>query len=72
MLVAKILFNSVARFMIIAILIFYLNTPMAQPEYMQIKLGNIHNKTIKEYNCEARVINGIVNVEVNKGKPVVT
>ena len=58
MLVAKILINSVisirrARFMTMDISNFYLNTPMARPEYIRIKLSNIPDKIIKEYKLDA-------------------
>ncbi|KAL7480448.1 hypothetical protein ACHAW6_006140 [Cyclotella cf. meneghiniana] len=55
MLVAKILFNSIistvsAKFMTMDILNFYLMTPLKWPEYIQMKITNITNKIINEYN----------------------
>ena len=72
MLVAKMLFNSVistreAKFMTMDISNFYLNTPMARPEYIRIKLSNIPDEIIKEYNFEAIAQNGAVYIKVNKG-----
>lgn len=46
---------------------FYLITPMARPEYIQIKLDDILDKINKEYNLKAKATGGSVYVEVNKG-----
>ena len=53
MLVAKILFNSVistkgARFMTMDISNFYLMTPLARPEYIQVKLSDLPDKIINK------------------------
>ena len=40
---------------------------MARPEYIWIKLSDIPDKIIKEYNLEAIAKNGSVYIEVNKG-----
>ena len=55
MLVAKILFNSVvstkgAKFMTMDISNFYLNTPLPRPEFMRLKLSDIPEEVIIEYN----------------------
>ena len=55
MMVAKILFNSVvstpgARFMTMDISYFYLNTPLKQPEYLRVKLSDIPEEIIVQYN----------------------
>ena len=70
-LTANMLFNSVvstrkAQFVTIDISNFLLNTPMAQPEYIRIKLNSIPIKIIKEYNLEGKATDGSVYVEVNK------
>ena len=51
----KIILNSViltkgARCMTIDLKDFYLNTPMKQPKHMHLKLSNIPEKIIKQYN----------------------
>eukprot|EP00804_Cyclotella_cryptica_P022726 CCRYP_012523-RA/>CCRYP_012523-RA protein AED:0.38 eAED:0.38 QI:0/0/0/1/0/0/2/0/220 len=55
MITAKILFNSVistpgARFMTMVISNFYLMTPLKCPEYLHVKLRDIPDKIIREYN----------------------
>jgi hypothetical protein len=55
MLVAKILFNSVvstpgARFMTMDISNFYLMTPLLRPKYIHIKLSDLPNEIIEQYN----------------------
>ena len=72
MLVAKILFNSVistkkAKFMSADLANFYLNTPLLRPEYVRLKLSDIPEEIIKEYNLLEKVKNGYVYIEINKG-----
>jgi hypothetical protein len=73
LLVAKILFNSTistpgARFMMMDISNFYLNLPLACPEYIQIKISNIPEEIINEYNLRHEVNeSGHVHIEANKG-----
>jgi len=73
MLVAKILMNSVvstkgARFMTMDISNFYLNTPMSRPEYIRIRISDIPDEIIKEYNLKEKVTtNGSIYIQVNKG-----
>ena len=46
----------------------YLNTLMERYEYMRIKLSNLPNNVIKQYNLESKVTaDGWVYVEVRKG-----
>ena len=47
---------------------FYLNTPLAQPEYIRLKLTDIPDKIIKEYNLQSKATkDGSINLEVTKG-----
>ena len=46
---------------------FYFNTPLLRPEYARLKLSNILDKIIKEYNLREKVKDGYVYIEVNKG-----
>jgi hypothetical protein len=73
MLVAKILFNSVistrgARFMTLDISNFYLMTPLKRPEYIRVKIDDIPEEIINEYNLQ-KIANkqGMVCIEVTKG-----
>ena len=55
LLFAKILFNSTIstpgeKFMTMDISNFYLNLPLPQPEYIQIKISNIPEEIINEYH----------------------
>ena len=73
MLIAKLLFNSVistkgARFMTMDISIFYLMTPLARPEYIQVKLSDIPDEIIKEYNLKTKATkDGSVYIITNRG-----
>jgi hypothetical protein len=73
LLVTKILFNSTismpgARFMTMDISNFYLNLLLARPEYIQIKISNIPEEIINEYNLRNKVTeSGHVHIEANKG-----
>ena len=64
----KLLLNSVistpnAKFLTIDIKYFYLNTPMAQREYMRLKLSDLPEHVISHYNLEEKVtIDGWVYV----------
>ncbi len=47
---------------------FYLNTPMTRYEYVRIKIDDIPEETIIEYNLQDKVASdGHVYVEVRKG-----
>ena len=73
MLIAKLLFNSVistkgSRFMTMDISNFYLNTPLTRPEYIKLKLEDIPDEVINEYNLRDKVdSNGYVHIEATKG-----
>jgi hypothetical protein len=69
----KIMLNSVistpgAQFMSLDIKNFYLNTPMLRYEYIQIKIDDVPEEIIKQYNLRENVDNdGYVYIEVRKG-----
>eukprot|EP00804_Cyclotella_cryptica_P022370 CCRYP_015924-RB/>CCRYP_015924-RB protein AED:0.39 eAED:0.39 QI:0/-1/0/1/-1/1/1/0/319 len=73
MLTTKILLNSIistrgARFMTIDIKDFYLNTPMARPEFMRPKLADIPEEFIILYNLrQLATPDGYIYVRVQKG-----
>jgi hypothetical protein len=73
LLAPKILFNSTismpgARFMMMDISNFYLNLPLACREYIQIKISNIPEEIINEYNLRDKVTeSGHVHIEANNG-----
>ena len=47
---------------------FYLNTPMERYEYMRIKITNIPDDIIRQYNIQTKVTkDGFFYVEVRKG-----
>jgi hypothetical protein len=47
---------------------FYLNLPLAHPEYIRIKISNIPEEIINEYNLRNKVTkSGHVRIEANKG-----
>ena len=66
----KLILNSIvstlnAHFMTINIKDFYLNTPMACSEYMHLKLSDLPNSVVKQYNLEAKAtMDGYVHVEI--------
>ena len=68
----KILLNSIvstpgAKFMMINISDFYLNTPLMRWEYVKLNLRNILDETIREYNLKEREMNGSVYGKVREG-----
>ena len=72
MITVKILLNSVistlnARFMTIDIKDFYLNTPMARPEFMRLKLADIPAAIIDRYKLRDIAQDGYVFVRIQKG-----
>ena len=72
MLVAKILFNSVAtpgaRFMTMDISNFYLMTPLKRPEYIRVRITDMPDEIISEYNLRDKVnAKGFIFIEVTKG-----
>ncbi|KAL7474380.1 hypothetical protein ACHAW6_000355, partial [Cyclotella cf. meneghiniana] len=69
---AKLLFNSVistpgARFLTMDIKDFYLNTPMEHPEFMRLKYDFLPQEIITKYGLTQKVLNGWVNVRIEKG-----
>ena len=73
MLVAKILFNSVistpgARFMTMDISNFYLMTPLKRPEYIRVRLADLPDEIIDEYDLRNKAnAKGFIFIEVTKG-----
>jgi hypothetical protein len=68
----KLLLNSVlsrkgARFSTINLKNFYLDTPMPDPEYICIKLHDILDKFIKEYNLLGQDRDGLIYFEIPQG-----
>jgi hypothetical protein len=57
MLVFKVLINSTegAKYLMIDIKDFYLNTPMKRYEYMRLKMQDIPDEIIKEYKLDQKV-----------------
>ena len=46
---------------------FYLNTPMERFEYVRIRIEDIPEEIITEYNLREKVCNGNTYVEIRKG-----
>ena len=73
MLVPKMIFNSVistkgAKFMTMDISNLCLMTPLSQPEYIRIKLSDIPEEIIREYNLKDKATkDGSIYIEANKG-----
>lgn len=73
MLLVKLLFNSIistkgAKFMSLDIKDFYLNTPMERYEYMRMKIEDIPDDVIEQYNLKEKVSkDGFVFVEIQRG-----
>ena len=68
----KLLLNSVlsrkgARFSTIDLKNFYLDTPMPDPEYVRIKMTDIPDEFIQEYNLQGRDRDGWVYFEIRQG-----
>jgi hypothetical protein len=69
---AKILINSVistpnAKFLVIDINNFYLNTPLGRFEYMVINLALLPQETIEKYDLNNLAQDGKVYIEIQKG-----
>jgi hypothetical protein len=69
---AKILINSVistlgAKFLVVDIENFYLNTPLGRLEYMVIKLSSLPQETIDKYDLIELAQDGEVYIEIQKG-----
>jgi len=73
MITVKMLLNSVistqgARFMTIDMKDFYLNTPMDRPEYMRLKLADIPQDFVDQYNLQDKATpDGYIHLEIRKG-----
>ena len=73
MLLVKCMLNSVVstlngKFMCIDISNFYLNTPLPRPEYIKMKLSDIPQEVIDEYDLmKLATADGSVYIEVTKG-----
>ena len=68
----KILLDSVlsrkgARFSTIDLQDFYLDTPMKDPEYVRIKVSDIPEEFIKEYNLQGRDRDGWIYFIIRRG-----
>jgi hypothetical protein len=68
----KILINSVistpgAKFLVVDINNFYLNTPLGRFEYMVINLVSLPQETIEKYDLDALTQDGKVYIEIQKG-----
>ena len=47
---------------------FYLNSPLPRPEYIQLKISDIPEEIIEEYNLQEKATEaGHVYIEANKG-----
>jgi hypothetical protein len=69
---AKILINSVistlgAKFLVVDIKNFYLNTPLGRFEYMVINLSSLPQETIENYDLIELSQDGKVYIEIQKG-----
>jgi hypothetical protein len=69
---AKILINSVistpsAKFLVIDINNFYLNTSLGRFEYMVINLASLPQETIEKYDLKELAQDGKVYIEIQKG-----
>jgi len=70
---AKLLFNSVistpgAVFVVMDVKNFYLNTPMKQPEFMQLQINLIPEEIVEKYNLKEKVDDkGWVYVRIELG-----
>ena len=72
LLTTKLLLNSVistegARFMTLDIKNFYLGTPLKKYEYLRLKMSDLPDDVIEEYNLRPKAVDGHVYVECRKG-----
>ena len=56
-----------ARYMTLDVKNFYLNTPMERFEYVRIRIEDIPEEIINEYNLREKVCDGYIYVEIRKG-----
>jgi hypothetical protein len=66
------LFNSTistpgARFLVIDIKNFYLNTPLERSEYMVIMMASLPQEVIDEYGVNDLAVDGKVYIKIQKG-----
>jgi hypothetical protein len=69
---AKMLFNSTittpgAKFLVIDIKNFYLNTPLEPYEYMVVLMASLPQEVINEYGINDLAVDGKVYIEIQKG-----
>jgi hypothetical protein len=69
---AKMLFNSTistpgAKFLVIDIKNFYLNTPLERYEYMVVLMASLPQEVINEYGINDLAVDGKVYIEIQKG-----
>jgi len=73
LLTVKLLINSIistdgAKFMMMEIKDFYLNTPMARYEYMRLRIANMPDNVIEHYNLRDKAtLDGYIYYEIQKG-----
>ena len=73
LLTIKLLLNSTistdgAKFMTLDIKNFYLNTPLKRFEYLKLRLTDLHDDSIEQYDLKSKATaNGYVYIEVRKG-----
>ena len=53
--------------MILDIKNFYLETPLERYEYLRLKLSDIPDDVINEYDLKPKVVDGYVYLEVRRG-----
>ena len=69
---AKLVFNGVlshprAKFTTFDICNFYLQTPLDRPEYVRIRLSNISDEFVQEYNLLTYTCDGWIYFEIRRG-----
>ena len=71
--IAKLLLNSIvltinAHFITIYIKDFYLNTPIERSKYMRLKLSDLTNSVVQQYNLNAKATRDrYVHVNIRRG-----
>ena len=68
MLLVKVVLNTMMLMINTELMIIYLNTPLEMPEYFKLKLTNIPQEVITEYQlCSKAMDENFVYIEINKG-----
>jgi hypothetical protein len=67
LLINKIISTLGAKFLVIAIKNFYVNTPLGRFEYMVINLSSLPQETIDKYDLIELAQDGKVYIEIQKG-----